>query len=288
MPSAAAFRPASWLAGKTSVPTVPPTPTKAPPTPKVAKAVRPRRARRQPGLFTLCLLGLVAAYLLRPGPAGTLVVYATPNVPGRITVDGERAGVPGERLQIPVGTHRLGYEADGWTAAGRQVRVTANEQRVITIVLSPVPAVLVIDLQTPGTTLRLDDRGVDARPGGLRVPAGRHRLTAMRPGYATSSQDVELTRGERRVVTVALAPIVARDVTRTAVFGAWSEPVALPPHTVFTVAASGRVRLRVGQEIVLLQPGSTTNLGDVRGQSLQVEAVDDQPAEVHVYLKPEG
>ena len=239
--------------------------------------------------MTLGVIGLIAAaILLRPAPSGTLVVYATPGVPGSVTIDGSRAGLSGERLAVPAGTHRLGYEADGWTTLGRQVTVAAREQRVVTVVLAPLPALVAFDVQTPGATLRLDDRLIDASLGELNVPPGRHRLTATRPGFAPLSLELVLGRGERRSIPVALSPVPVREVTRTAVPGSWSEPVPLPPRTGFTMAAPGRLRLRIGQEVFLVQSGASINLGDVRGQSLQVKAVDDQSVEVHVYLKPEG
>ncbi len=278
------FKRASWFPGQASVPPVPPAPKAAAPTPKVLVRPIPPKHRR---LLTLAGLGVIAAaMLLRSGPMGTLVVYPAPGVPGIVTIDGEKAGPPGMRLQVPAGTHRLGFEADGWTTAGRQVTVGARE-RAVTIMLAPAPALVLFDVQTPGATLRLDDRPVDAAQAEVRIPPGRHRLTATRPGFAALSLELVLSRGERRSIPVVLSPLAVREVTRRATAGTWSEPVLLPPRTGFTMAAHGRLRLRIGQEVLLVQGGSI-NLGDVRGQSLQVKAVDDQPIDVHFYLRPEG
>ncbi len=197
-----------------SVPTVPFVARQAaatPPSKPAARKAQPRQPRpnrrRRSWPVTVGAIGVIAAaILLRPGPAGTVIVYPTPSVSGSITIDGKRAGVAGERLQVPVGTHRLGYEADGWTTAGRRIAVRANEQRVVTIVLAPLPATLVFDVEMPGVTLRLDDQFVFPQ-GEHRVAAGRHRLTATRPGYAPLAIDLVLARGEERTVPVALSPL---------------------------------------------------------------------------------
>ena len=112
------------------------------------------------------------------------------------------------RLPVSPGAHRLGFEAEGWTTAGRIVTVGAHEQRVVTLVLTPLPATLVFDVQTPGAQVRLDNQPVPMPSGEHRVAAGRHRLTATRPGYLPYVADLVVVRGERLRIPITLSPAV--------------------------------------------------------------------------------
>ena len=265
-----------------------PTQNAAAPPPQADEPFSAPRRRRMRFSTMVWLLGLVAAaYTLRPQPTGTLIVTTAPSVPGTVLVDGNRAGAAGEPLEVSAGRHMLAYQAEGWIASQQQVTVLARHQRRLTVALLAAPATIVLDLQTPGTALRLDGAPVAIPDTGLKVPAGRHRLTATRPGFAAVGIDLVLARGERRNIAIILSPLSARELTRVAPVENWSEPVFVPPHTPFTITSTGRFRLRAGREVFLVQSGTQTNLGDARGQSLQVKAVDGQPVDVHFFLKPE-
>lgn len=288
------FEPGLFRPGRSFSPSGPSVQEQEPVAPAGTGPERPRKptgprpwGRRLVALGVIALIAAMVTVLLRHRQAGTLIVYTTPTVPGAVIIDGKRAGSPGERIQVSPGTHKLSYESDGWTSSGRQVTILANDQHNVTIVLVAVPASIVFDLQTPGAFLRLDDRPLEGSQSEIKVTPGHHRITATRPGFGAFTLDFVLARGERRIIPVMLSPLAVQKVTRTAVVNSWSEPVPLPPRTAFTMAASRRLRVRIGQEVFLIPSGGSINLGDVRGQSLQVKAVDDQPVEVHVYLKPE-
>ena len=267
----------------------PPIPTQVPASPpQPADEPFAPRKRRLRFSTVVWLLGLIAAaYALRPQPTGTLIVYAAPSVPGAVLVDGNRAGAPGEALEVSAGTHMLGYEAEGWISSQQQVSVTARRKRRVTIALLPAPATILLDLQTPGINLRLDGAPVAVADAGLRIPAGRHRLTATRPGFAAVTIELLLARGERRNIAIILSPLAPRELIRVATEQNWSEPVTVPPHTSTTISAGGRFRLRAGRDVFLVQPGTQTSPGDAHGQLLQVKAVDGRPVDVHFSLRSE-
>lgn len=256
--------------------------------PLPSKPAKPGLPTRFRGIAVLVMIAIGGvALLLRHGPMATVIVSVSPDVTGAVLIDGRRVGQAGERLRVAAGVHSLGFAADGWLAAPRAVSLQANQQRIIPLQLMPLPAVLVISHDPPDAVLRLDSRLIDAGRSELSVPPGRHRLTATRPGYRALTLDLLLERGERRAVSMALTPLVIKVVAMQAPVGSWSEPVALPPRTDFTLSLNGRIRLRVGQEVYLVDSNRSINLGDVRGAFLQIKAVDDQPVDVHLFLKPE-
>ena len=236
----------------------------------------------------LVLAAVGSVLLVRHNPMGTLVVLVAPAAAGAVIVDGQPAGRPGESLRLRAGPHSVGFDAEGWVATARQVTLQDNRQQSVTLELTPQPAVLLLSRDPADAVLRLDGRVIDAGQAEVPVPPGRHHLSARRAGHLPFEQDLTLERGERRAVRVALTPVVVRVLPLQAPVGSWSEPVALPPRTGFTLALSGRVRLRVGQEVFLVGPGGSMNLGEVHAPSLQLKAVDSQPVEVRMFLKPEG
>ena len=232
--SVPSFKPGSFRPGHNFSPSAPPAQKPEPAAPAgtglehPGKPPGPKRWRRRlVALGMIALIVATATFVLRHSPAGTLIVYAAPAEPGTVIIDGNRAGLPGERIQVSSGTHRLNYESDGWTSSGRQVTIAANEQHSVTIVLVAVPASIVFDLQTSGVTLRLDDRPLEGAQSEIKVTPGHHRVTATRPGFGAFAIDFVLARGEQRIIPVRLSPLAVQEVTRTAVVGNWSEPV--PP-----------------------------------------------------------
>lgn len=225
--------------------------------------------------------------LMRAAPMASLVVAVSPGVSGTVLIDGKPSGLPGHVVQVPAGRHSLGFEAEGWLTAPREAVLQADQHSTLTLALTPRPSVVALSRDPPDAIVRLDERVIDAGQGEVTLPAGRHSLTATHRGYSPLRLDLALERGERRTIKVALAAIVTQVVNLQATPDQWSEPLALPPRTGFTLVLGGRVRLRIGREVYLAGAGAPLNLGDVRAQSLQVKSVDG-PVDVRVLLRPEG
>jgi hypothetical protein len=69
-------------------------------------------------------------------------------------------------------------------------------------------AVLVVECAVADAALWVDERFVadvaDLR-GGVRLPAGRHRIEVRHPGHHAHLAELELRAGERRIVAIVLA-----------------------------------------------------------------------------------
>ena len=247
---------------------------------------RPAPPRNYRAIGFLAVLGVAAWFMTghRPRQA-VLVVSVQPAADGAVLVDGKRTGRAGERLQLPAGSHTIGFDAEGWSAQARQVALAANQRRTLRLELTPRPAVLTLRPDPADATLRLDGRLLDTTQVEHSVTPGWHHLVATRPGFLPLTLPMMLGRGERRVVPLRLSPLAVRKLTFQAPVGSWSDPVTLPANTGFTLAFDGRLRLRIGHDVYLVGPAGSINLGDVRARTMQMKAVDDRPVAVRLLLR---
>lgn len=252
------------------------------------KQPEPRRPRRFRTAAGLAVIAVMAWFAIGHRPEAILVVSVQPAADGAVLVDGSRAGRAGERLHVRVGSHTIGFDAAGWSAPTRQVAFGNGQTRTLRLDLIARPAVLTFRPDPADAVIRLDGRVLDAAGDEHKVAPGWHRLVVTHPGFAPLTLPMVLGRGERRVVPLRLSPLPVRMLEFQAPVGTWSDPVTLPARTDFTLAFSGRLRLRVGRDVYLLGPDGSVNLGDVRARSIQMKAVDDQPVAVRLLLRSEN
>jgi len=65
-----------------------------------------------------------------------------------------------------------------------------------------------LEVRPDDASVYVDDefRGTARETRSLTLPAGRHRIELVRPGYATERREVDVASGERRDVLVEMAP----------------------------------------------------------------------------------
>ncbi len=279
-----------------------------PPRPPTAAQRRARALARRQLLLAAAILGggALAWQLLTAGPHGDLVVTLPPSpVPGAasaadgvVLVDGVEAGTVGVPIRLGPGRHLVGLAAGGWTTPTVAIRLRAGETRRVP--LHPVPhhAELSLDTVPPGALLELHPaqvaqaaqggRRLGRAPADLALPPGDYRLVATLPGYRPLDQPLVLLPGERRVLSLALAPDPLRVLHLLAPpAGGWSAAVMLDPGDRFTLVFQNPIRVRAGGQVMLLDNASS-DLGSLAGRSLAVAAVGDAPVPVDLLVRKPG
>ncbi len=142
---------------------------------------------------------------------GLVLIHATP--PGTlVTLNGaERGRAPLLLGEIPFGTHRLRFQAQGHLDLEQELIIDSRIPVRVDAALRPSTATLEIHSQPEGATVRVDqlDRGqtpviVD------RIPAGTRSLSLHMDGYEPSTRELALPPGQYERLDVALVPIAAR------------------------------------------------------------------------------
>lgn len=279
-------------------PAAPPLPPKAAPPPAVARQRRPPspaqraarvKAARQLALAALILgCGAILWHHLTSGPHGTITVRLSQPAAGEVVVDGADTGAPGRAIRLPPGRHVLGFESPGWTTGTVTVRLHDGEARTVT--LSPVAhrASLSLDSVPGGARLSLDGRAIGRAPRTLSLLPGRYRIGASLPGRLAAEQPVALEAGEQRALSVTLQPVPERSLRLVAPVGSWSEPVMLHSGDRFSLRFRGRIRLRAGGQVVLLEGGAPAALGVLDDRSLCFTAVGDVPVALDLRVGTAG
>jgi len=157
----------------------------------------PDDKRRRAEMEIQVIRGLMAELLLR-GPKGAKVV-----------VDDRAVGAfPfAEPLLLGPGTHKVVVTRPGFETKELSVRVVSGEKKTIDIELSAVKikeAQLSIRSKPAGASLSIDNKRVGKTPwsGGLRP--GGHRVRAVLKGYVPLDQEVVLTAGQIRPLSLQL------------------------------------------------------------------------------------
>lgn len=265
------------------------------------KVARPRRlpspaqraaramALRQLGLAALILgCGAVLWHHLTSGPHGTLTVRLSQPADGAVLVDGAEAGAAGKAIRVQPGRHVVGFAAQAWSTGAVTIRLRDGETRTIT--LSPVAhrASLSLDSVPAGARLSLDGRAIGRAPRTLSLPPGRYSIGAALPGYLAAEQPVTLGAGEQRTLPVALQPVPVRSLQLMAPVGSWSEPVMLRSGDRFTLQFRGRIRVRAGGAVVLLDGTAPAALGALDDRGLSFTAVGEQPVPLDLLVRTPG
>ncbi len=245
-----------------------------------SRAVRAGATRKL--LLAALILGcaMVLWHHLAVGPRATLLVHLARPVQGTVLVDGASAGSPDQPIAVDPGRHLVSFAAPGWSTVPVTVSLREGGTRTVSLAPSPHRAVLGLNGLPPGSVLSLNGRRIGHAPASLTLPPGSYRLEAALPGFAPQEQRVTLGPGERRDLVFALQPLPVRTQHLVAPAGSWSEPVILPQHARFTLLFRGRIRVRDGGRVLLLEGGAPTGLGTLDGDSLSFTAVADEPVPV--------
>lgn len=260
---------------------LPPRPPRRLPVP-ASPAVRAGAMRKL--LLATLILGCAAVlwHHLAVGPRATLLVHLARPVEGTVLVDGASAGSPDRPIAIDPGRHLVGFAAVGWSTVPVTVSLREGSTRTVSLAPAPHRAVLGLDGLPQGSVLSLNGRRIGHAPPSLSLPPGSYRLEAALSGFVPEERRVTLGPGERRDLVFALQPLPVRTQHLVAPVGSWSEPVTLPQHSRFTLLFRGRIRVRDGGRVLLLEGGAPAGLGALDGDSLSFTAVDDEPVPVVV------
>ncbi len=285
---AAAAAPIVPVVPRTAAPRVrpPPAPRRRPSA--AERAVRARALHRLLLAGVILGCGAVLWHHLADSPHGTLIVRLTRSAGGEVTIDGADAGAADQTIRVAPGRHVIGFDSPGWSAGPVTVRMLDGENR--TVVLSPVPhrAVLFLDSTPPEARLSLGGRRLGPGTRSLSLPPGRYRIGAALPGYQPTEQTVELLPGAHRALTLTLQPEPVQTRHLLAPAGGWSEPVTLDPGDRFSLVFRGRIRVRAGGHVILLEGGRPADLGALDDRSLAFAAVGNDAVPLDLLIRTPG
>jgi hypothetical protein len=221
-----------------------------------------------------------------PAPADTTMgiakITSVPQ-PARVSIDDQPIGETPVTRYVPVGRHVVRVETDHYDPFVRRVDVFPDTTLEVRAVLAPGGGTIEFSVEPVGTTVLLDETGLDAQeewPTPVRLSRGPGHYTyhLMAPGYATQSGEFDFVDGQNLLVH---AELLAADglVTIT------SEPVG--------------ARVRLGDQVLGSTPvtiqgiakGPHTFLLDLPGHALatgHVDTTDGLTASVEAFLSREG
>ncbi len=125
-----------------------------------------------------------------------------------VTVDGRPAGTAPlvKPLAIAAGTHSIEITADGYEPQKRDVMVSAGVPLALSLKLKLIPktAVVRITATAPNAAITIDGKPIGFSPVELELSGGGHTLDVSAAGYQHRHDELVVTAGQRRVVTVLL------------------------------------------------------------------------------------
>ncbi len=259
------------------------------PAPSPWATAMPATGGRRPGrrrIGWLVLGGLLLLWLVsRPSVApGTLTVILTRPVAGSILVDDTPSGRPGEAIRLAPGEHRIGLQARGWTANQRTVILPSGGSLRILLQPRPMPVAVTVSTE-PAASFLVDGRLAGSTPATLSLLPGIHTLHVTANGYMPTTRTISLRPGETESLRLTLRAMPPRMISLFAAVGRWSRPVDLPSGARFRLAFQGRLRLRLGGRVFLIESDQAANLGAVDPGSLQVKSAQAFPFPVSLFIE---
>ncbi len=152
----------------------------------------------------------------------------------RITIDGAPAKA-GLAVEVKPGKHHITTIADGYFPDERDVQAVDNALVPVDVSLRERPAHLIV-AGTSGAQVSVDGRPAGTTPlsAPIEIPSGTHLVTVTKNGHVGYSQELELTRDQRKQLSVSLADTAQRTVSFALMLGGGAGLVA---GGVFTGAA---------------------------------------------------
>ena len=152
---------------------------------------------------------------------GTLTVRSAPA--SRIEMDGADVGATGASgvlvlSDVLPGRHVVVARKEGHTDASSVVSVAAGRAEVVELALTALPGTLTVTANVGDAVLQVGNAGEHRLPlSGLELPAGSHRVTAVRDGFLTLANDVEIRPGALTTLDLVLEPVPVGQLLQVAV-----------------------------------------------------------------------
>jgi TonB family protein len=147
-----------------------------------------------------------------PAPTkGALRVESTP-AGAAIFVDNALKGRTPDEVELPLGSHEVRLELDGYSAAADTVMLTADIPRTalkVTMTVEP-PKMGTADVVSnpPGATVKIDGTSVGVTPlSGHKLKAGNHRVEVVSDGYEPWAGQVSVRENKSARVDANLRKI---------------------------------------------------------------------------------
>ena len=176
---------------------------------------------------------------------GTLLLESKPKG-ATVTVDGTFKGSTPVTLVLTSGVaHQLHLSAPGYISARKTVKLRADEERQMTVGLSPEYGVVFSSSHPADATLTLDGNAAGSGTQRLRLTTRPHELVFSKMGYVSQTVKVTPRIGTSQNVDVTLKTLVqAKEDARPAV-----------------------LRTAAGQEMPLLEPSGSFRMGASRREA---------------------
>ena len=145
----------------------------------------------------------------------TRLIVTSPVAGAKVLVDDDKTprDVP-FIAEVTAGRHKLRVLADDHFEEAREIEVAAGAVTALDLALKERPATLALE-SVSGARVSLDGRflGETPLPGGVEIPSGDHRLEVSRAGYASFTQALRVSPGQKVTVTAPLVMTFQRKVS---------------------------------------------------------------------------
>lgn len=140
---------------------------------------------------------------------------------GQILVDQKPVGVVPSSPEVAPGRHHVTVLLDGYFPFERDVDVTAGTLAPVDAELQARPAQLMV-VAPDGSRVTIDGRPIGELPlaAPVEVPAGHHFLTIAHRGHEPEAVEVEVGRGEYKLVRTGLEKTTQRQASYVVLGGA--------------------------------------------------------------------
>lgn len=164
-------------------------------------------------VWVFVLLVLTGAAAAKKPSLVKVRIDSTP--PGaNIYLDGKASGILGqtgtaEQLRLPPGQHSLLLELDGYKPLEQTVNLSKGQRLLFKLQLESAHLEvkpLATDQSSRGGEIFIDGTLAGTVPTRVEIGSGKHTIEVRRPGYLTTTEQVEIKPGENRQLLVALNP----------------------------------------------------------------------------------
>jgi hypothetical protein len=128
-----------------------------------------------------------------------------------VTVNNKSGGVidpNGSVFLLKPGYYTIIVTKPGYQSRQQSVTLSAGQSESLSFQLAPVPGILMVSADVPGTQIEISNAGsFSDRVNNLSLPPGTYNLTASKLGYRTTSRDFEIKSGETTTLSLSLEPV---------------------------------------------------------------------------------
>jgi hypothetical protein len=152
----------------------------------------------------------------------------------QVTIDGKPAKT-GMAMEVAPGKHHVSTSAPGYFPDEREVQAVPSALVPVDVPLREKPAQLVVT-GVDGAQIAVDGRPFGATPLAtpIELPSGAHLVSVTKNGHRAYTQEIEVTRDERKQLAVQLGTTTQRTIAYSLMIGGGAVALA---GGVFTGAA---------------------------------------------------